>query len=108
MTTTPWIVYILQCADGTLYTGITTDLDARLIKHTNGTGAKYTRGRAPFKVIFTESHPSKSAASTREAAIKRLSKQEKLKLTHKRPKEHPTNPLTTRLSPTRKRTLLQP
>lgn len=75
-----WVVYILRCADGTLYTGITNDLDARLIKHHNGTGAKYTRGRGPFEVLFTEMHASKSEAPVREAAIKRLSKAEKLAL----------------------------
>ena len=76
----PWIVYILQCADGTLYTGITNHLDARLLKHTNGTGAKYTRGRGPFTVIFTEQHPTKSDALKREIEIKNLGKQEKLQL----------------------------
>ena len=80
MTPTPWIVYMLLCADGSLYTGITTDLDARLAKHTNGTGAKYTRGRAPFRVVLTEHYPSKSEASAREAAIKKLPKQQKLRL----------------------------
>jgi len=75
-----WIVYILQCTDMSLYTGITIDLDARLIKHANGTGAKYTRGRGPYEVILTERHPTKSAALKREAEIKRLSKAQKLRL----------------------------
>lgn len=75
-----WIVYILQCADETLYTGIATDLDARLEKHEAGTGAKYTRGRGPYKVIFSESHPTRSAALIREAEIKSLSKEKKLGL----------------------------
>lgn len=75
-----WIVYILQCADMTLYTGVTTDLDARVIKHAKGTGAKYTKGRGPYEVIFTQIHPTKSAALKREAEIKKLTKQEKLKL----------------------------
>lgn len=76
-----WIVYILQCADSTLYTGITMDLDARLIKHANGTGAKYTKGRGPFTVMLREEYPSKSDALKRELAIKRLSKAQKLQLT---------------------------
>ncbi len=76
----PWIVYILQCADMSLYTGITTDLDGRLVKHMNGTGAKYTRGRGPYEVILTEHHPTKSAALKREAEIKRLNKAQKLRL----------------------------
>jgi putative endonuclease len=75
-----WIVYILQCADMTLYTGITTDLDARLAKHNGGTGAKYTRGRGPVLVVFIEAHATKSAALRRELAIKKLSKNEKLAL----------------------------
>jgi putative endonuclease len=75
-----WIVYILQCADGTLYTGITTDLEARLLKHANGNGAKYTRGRGPYEVIFNEAHTTKSAALKRELAIKKLSRNEKLAL----------------------------
>jgi predicted GIY-YIG superfamily endonuclease len=75
-----WIVYILQCADMTLYTGITNDLDARMLKHANGTGAKYTRGRGPYEVILTEYHPTKSAALKRELAIKKLSRNEKLAL----------------------------
>ena len=72
-----WIVYILQCADMTLYTGITTNLAARLVKHANGTGAKYTRGRGPFFVVFNEEHATKSAALKREAKIKQLSKAQK-------------------------------
>ena len=75
-----WIVYMLQCADLSLYTGITTDLDGRLVKHMNGTGAKYTRGRGPYEVILTEHHPTKSAALKREAEIKRLNKAQKLRL----------------------------
>jgi putative endonuclease len=75
-----WIVYILQCADMSLYTGITNDLDGRFVKHMNGTGAKYTRGRGPYEVILTEHHPTKSAALKREIEIKKLSKSDKLRL----------------------------
>lgn len=65
-----WIVYILECADRTLYTGITNDLAHRIAEHENGTGAKYTRGRAPFTLLYTESHASRSQASKFEAEIK--------------------------------------
>ena len=81
---TRWIVYILQCADTTLYTGITTDIKARLKKHSNGTGAKYTKGRGPFNVIHTEEYASKSEALMREAAIKKLRKEEKMRLKQSR------------------------
>lgn len=63
-----------------MYTGITTDLDARLVKHAYGTGAKYTRGRGPYEVIFMENCPTKSAALKRELEIKKLSRMEKLRL----------------------------
>ena len=76
----PWVVYMLQCADMTLYTGITTDLDARLLKHDRGTGAKYTRGRGPYEVIFVETCATKSAALKRELEIKKLSRNAKLAL----------------------------
>ncbi len=75
-----WIVYILKCADMSLYTGITTDLDARLAKHANGTGAKYTRGRGPYEVVLIENYPTKSAALKREIEIKKLSRLDKLRL----------------------------
>ena len=65
----------------TLYTGITTNLEERLAKHAKGKGAKYTRGREPFHCIFTEVHPTKSAALKRELEIKKLTKHEKLTLT---------------------------
>ena len=76
----PWMVYILQCADGTLYTGITNDMENRFAKHTNGTGAKYTKGRAPFKIVYTEQHRTKGCALKREAEIKSLRKDKKIKL----------------------------
>ena len=72
-----WIVYILECSDQTLYTGITNDLERRLAAHENGTGAKYLRGRGPLVLIHTETHPDRAAASRREAAIKRLKPAEK-------------------------------
>lgn len=79
-TTDSWIVYILECADKTLYTGITTNIERRMQQHESGKGAKYTQGRAPFTIAYTESCPSRSEASKREMAIKRLSRAEKLQL----------------------------
>jgi len=75
-----WTVYILQCADGTLYTGITNDLDARISAHKAGTGAKYTRGRGPFKLVFREVALDRASASRREIEIKALSRQAKEQL----------------------------
>ena len=75
-----WTVYILACADGSLYTGITNDLDSRIAAHEDGTGAKYTRGRGPFRLAYTESCENRSAASKRERDIKNLSRDEKLQL----------------------------
>ena len=69
-----WSVYILSCADGTYYTGIAKDLEARLRAHNAGKGAKYTRARLPVAVIWSEKHVDRSSASKREAAIKRLSR----------------------------------
>jgi predicted GIY-YIG superfamily endonuclease len=67
-----WIVYILECGDKSLYTGITKNLEHRLQAHANGKGAKYTRGRGPFSVLYTETHPTISLALHREVAIKKL------------------------------------
>ena len=75
-----WTVYILECADGTLYTGITDDLERRLRAHSEGRGAKYTRGRGPLKLRYLERVPDKSSALKRECALKRLRRQEKLAL----------------------------
>ena len=72
-----WKVYILRCGDGTLYTGITTDVQARLAVHQSGKGAKYTRGRGPLTVAYTEECPDKGTALRREYAIKALSREEK-------------------------------
>ena len=67
-----WIVYILECGDGSFYTGITKELDRRLAEHEDGSGAKFTRGRGPFKVVYKESQPSMGAALRRELEIKSL------------------------------------
>lgn len=74
------LVYVLECGDGSLYTGYTTDLDRRLTDHRNGRGAKYTQGRGPLEVVHVEGCPSRSAALSREAEIKALSRTEKLTL----------------------------
>ena len=75
-----WTVYILQCRDGTLYTGITDNLPRRLAAHTAGRGAKYTRGRTPVVPVYQELCPDRSAALRRERAIKSLSRLQKLAL----------------------------
>jgi len=75
-----WTLYILRCADDTLYTGITNDLENRIATHESGKGAKYLRGRAPFTVVYTESHLTKSAALKREIEIKGLGRNSKLAL----------------------------
>ncbi len=67
-----WIVYILECGDGSFYTGITKELDRRLAEHEDGSGAKFTRGRGPFKVVYKEAQPSMGAALRRELEIKSL------------------------------------
>lgn len=75
-----WWVYILRCGDGTLYTGITDDVERRVAAHNSGKGAKYTRGRGPVAVVYREACPDKSAALRRELAIKKLRRREKLEL----------------------------
>jgi predicted GIY-YIG superfamily endonuclease len=75
-----WWVYIVRCRFGTLYTGITRDLDRRLRQHTDGTGAKYLRGRAPLTLVFRQQVPDKSAALVLERQIKQLSRVEKQRL----------------------------
>ena len=75
-----WYVYILKCGDGTLYTGITDDVSARLQAHREGKGAKYTRGRGPLELVYQEEAENHSAAAKREWQIKQLKKQEKLLL----------------------------
>ena len=72
--------YILLCADGTLYTGWTNDLQKRLAAHNAGRGAKYTRGRRPVTLLYSEECASKREAMSREAAIKKLSHERKLLL----------------------------
>ncbi|AGY39380.1 endo/exonuclease amino terminal GIY-YIG domain protein [Streptococcus ilei] len=71
-------MYVVQCADGTLYTGYTTDIERRIKTHNAGKGAKYTRPRLPVTLIYQESFPDKRAAMSAEALFKRKSREEKL------------------------------
>lgn len=73
-----WFLYVLECADGSLYTGITNDLDRRIAQHENGKGAKYTRGRGPFTLKFSAEYPDRGQASSAEHAFKSLSRSDKL------------------------------
>ena len=75
-----WLVYIVKCADGSLYTGIAKDVDRRCQQHNAGTASKYTRCRLPVVLVFEEAHGSRSSALKREAAIKALSRRQKLAL----------------------------
>jgi putative endonuclease len=72
-----WLVYVLRCGDGSLYTGITNDLPKRLAAHAAGKASKYTRSRLPVRLAHAEPQRSKSAALKREAAIKKLSRRRK-------------------------------
>lgn len=73
----PWQLYLLRCGDGTLYTGIALDAQKRLLMHRRGKGAKYTRGRGPLELVYTETCPSHSAALKRELEVKAMTRQEK-------------------------------
>ncbi len=75
-----WWVYILWCKDNSLYTGCTDNVDRRLAAHREGKGAKYTRGRGPLKLVYTEPCADRSTALKREAMVKKLKKVEKLAL----------------------------
>lgn len=72
-----WFVYLLRCADGTLYTGITCDLHRRAAQHQAGTASRYTRSRRPITLVYQEAHASRSLALRREAAIKAFSRRQK-------------------------------
>lgn len=75
-----WKLYILRCSDGSLYTGITVDVEARFAQHSSGTGAKYTRGRGPLELVYVEQCRDHSHALKREYQVKSLSKNDKLAL----------------------------
>jgi putative endonuclease len=75
-----WTVYVLRCRDGSLYTGITNNVERRLAAHGNGVASRYTRARLPVEKVYGEEVADRSAALKREAAIKKMSRNEKLKL----------------------------
>jgi putative endonuclease len=75
-----WFVYVVRCVDGSLYTGISTDVVARVAAHNAGRGARYTRARRPVELVHTENKRSQSTAAKREAAIKALPRERKLAL----------------------------
>ncbi|MBU0531031.1 GIY-YIG nuclease family protein [Patescibacteria group bacterium] len=75
-----WQIYMVRCADGSLYTGITKDLKARIKVHNSGKGSKYTRARLPVELVWSERIGSESKAKSREAQIKKLTRSEKEKL----------------------------
>ena len=75
-----WVVYVLACRDGSLYTGVTNDLARRLRAHAGGKGGAYTRARRPVRLVFVEGQVGRGAALRREAAMKRLSRAAKLAL----------------------------
>lgn len=83
-----WWVYLLECRDGTLYTGCTDNIPRRIALHNAGRGAKYTRGRGPVILCYQEEVPDRSAALRREAAIKRLNRVEKQALITANSKEN--------------------
>ena len=82
-----WYVYLLRCGDGTLYTGATDDVARRLAAHQRGKGAKYTRSRLPVELVYQETCPDRSAALRREAAIKRMTRAQKLALLEREPRK---------------------
>lgn len=77
-----YYVYLLLCADSSIYTGITTDLTKRLEKHKAGTASRYTRAHGAVKILYSEEHPDRSNAQKREAEIKSWSREKKLELIH--------------------------
>lgn len=80
-----WFVYILRCADGTLYTGITSDLARRCAQHNAGRASRYTRARLPVRLVYREPCVGRGPALRREAAIKALPRRQKLALVRRRP-----------------------
>ena len=87
MTDQEHTVYILKCGDDSLYTGYTNDLENRIKMHESGNGAKYTRGRGPFQVMFVEKFPTKEEAMKREYEIKQLTRKGKFQLIRDKLKE---------------------
>ena len=77
----PWFCYLLKCADGTFYAGITTLIDRRLSLHNRGRASRYTRGRLPVELVYAEPCRDRSSASRREVEVKKMSRAEKRRLT---------------------------
>ena len=75
-----WHVYIVECADGTFYTGITTNLERRLLEHNSGKGARYTSGRGPVSLVYAQRAANRSEAGARESHIKKLKREDKIRL----------------------------
>lgn len=73
----PWYLYLIECTDGSIYTGITVDVAARYAAHLNGSGARYTRSHPPLRLLASEAHADRSAASKAEYRVKRLSPAQK-------------------------------
>lgn len=80
-----YFLYLLECADDTIYTGITTDVDRRFTEHKSGEGAHYTRAHKPVKILYAEEHPDRSSALKREAEIKKWTRAKKLEFIAKIP-----------------------
>lgn len=76
----PYFVYLLECEDDSLYTGITTNLERRFKEHKEGTGGHFTRAKKAKRIVYSEPHANRSSALKREAAIKRLTRAQKLEL----------------------------
>jgi predicted GIY-YIG superfamily endonuclease len=81
-----WFVYMMRCADGSLYTGITKDVKRRCQHHNAGTASRQTRSRRPVRLVYHEAHPSQSSALKRESAIKAMTRRGKLTMIHQRKK----------------------
>ena len=96
----PWHVYLARCADGSLYTGVTTDLEARERAHNRGRGAAYTRSRRPVAIVHAEASPDRGAALRRELAIKRLTRRDKEALVAGQPPATAGRMVTCEFSPT--------
>ena len=88
-----WFVYIIEASDGSLYTGVTTDVERRFTEHCGADkGARFFRGRKPLEVVYTESHPDRSSAQRRESIIKKLTRGGKLELIGQVVKKSPRRP----------------
>lgn len=80
-------LYVVECADGSLYTGYTTDVERRIATHNKGKGAKYTRSRLPVRLLMSQTFPSKQEAQKAEAAFKKLTRSQKLQQIQNQQKE---------------------